>query len=100
MGEDQWSVYSLMNTQTEGGRRRSGMKLVIGVVLLPQLQNCGVNQRRSLQTNVFLIRPLSPAPVHFTLDAIAAKAIQQLVYDWLSERGGMAAGAAGVETAA
>lgn len=87
MGEDQLSLFLQMNTQTEGGRRRSGMKLVVGVVLLPKLQNWGVNQRRSLQTNVFVIRALSPAPVHFTLDAIAGKAIQQLVYDWLSVGG-------------
>lgn len=53
-----------------------------------------------LQTNVFLIRPLSLGPVHFTLDAIAGNAIRQLVYDWLPGRGGTVADAAGVETAA
>lgn len=78
------------------------MKLVIGVVLLPQLQKVdpGVNQGRFLQTNVFLITLLTPGHVLFTLDAIVGNVIQQLVYDWLSGGGGTMADTAGVETAA
>lgn len=78
------------------------MKLVIGVVLLPELQivNPGVKNVSSNDTNVFLIRPHTVGRVFFTLDAIPGNVIHQLVYDWLSDGGGTMADTAGVETAA
>lgn len=53
------------------------MKLVIGIVLLPQLQkvNPEVNQGMFLQTNVFLIRLLTVGYVLFKLYTIAGNVI-------------------------
>lgn len=78
------------------------MKLVIGVVLLPELQivNPEVKNISSNNTTVFLIRPLTVGHVLFTLDAVPANVIQKLAYDWLLGGGRAMANTAGVETAA
>lgn len=78
------------------------MKLVIGVVLLLELQkvNPRGNHGRFLQMNVFLIRLLTVGHAFFTLDASLGRVIPQLVYDWLSGCGGTMVNPAGVETEA
>lgn len=69
--------FSQMNTQTEIEKETEEheMKLVIGVVLFPGLQevNQRVNQGRFLPTNEFLIRLLTGGHAFVMLDTILGR---------------------------